>query len=66
MSEESRAVTTTEPMPSLVAGNTELDGGKLKKGKGFLKPNFEPGPNPVFGWQPKCVRYDGGCVGLSE
>jgi hypothetical protein len=27
-------------MPSLVVGYTELGGGKLKKGKGFLKPNF--------------------------
>jgi hypothetical protein len=32
-------------MPSRVLGNTELGGDKLKKGKGFLKPNFEPGPN---------------------
>ena len=26
-------------------GYTELGGGKLKKGKGFLKPNFELGPS---------------------
>jgi hypothetical protein len=35
-------------MPSLLGDNTENSGGKLKKGKGFLKPNFEPGPN----WAP--------------
>jgi hypothetical protein len=29
----------------LVVGDTELVGGKLKKGKGFLKPNFEVGSN---------------------
>jgi hypothetical protein len=28
-----------------LSGNTEPGCGKLKKGKGFLKPNFEPGPN---------------------
>ena len=38
-------VTETERMPSLIGGNTELGGGKLKKGKGFLKPNFELLPN---------------------
>jgi len=38
-------VAGTDLMPSLVGGYTELRGGKLKKGKGFLKPNFEPGPN---------------------
>ena len=38
-------VTETELMPKLVVGNTELGGGKLKKAKGFLKPNFELGPN---------------------
>jgi transposase-like protein len=32
-------------MPRLVVGNTELDGSKLKKGKGFLKPNFGVGSN---------------------
>ena len=37
----------TEPMPSLVVGNTELGGSKLKKGNGFLKPNFGVGPNLV-------------------
>lgn len=35
----------TELMPSLVEGYTELGcGGKWKSGKGFLKPNSEPGP----------------------
>ena len=38
-------VAETELMPSRGEGNTELVGGKLKKGKGFLKPNFEQGPN---------------------
>ena len=33
-------VTETELMPRRVVGNTEPGGGKLKKGKGFLKPNF--------------------------
>jgi hypothetical protein len=35
-------------MPRLLVGNTELGGGKLKKGNGFLKPNFEGVPNPVI------------------
>ena len=35
----------TELLPSLVGGYTELGGGKLKKGNGFLKPNFGVGPN---------------------
>jgi hypothetical protein len=35
----------TEPMPKLMVGNTELAGCKLKKWKGFLKPNFELVPN---------------------
>jgi hypothetical protein len=40
-------VTETELMLNRVVGNTELGGGsKLKKGKGFLKPNLELGPNP--------------------
>jgi hypothetical protein len=38
-------VVETELMPSLVGGNTERAGGKLKSSKGFLKPNFERGPN---------------------
>ena len=38
-------VTETELMPSLIGGNTERYYGKLKSWKGFLKPNFEPGPN---------------------
>ena len=33
----------TELMPRLVVGNTELGGGKLKKGNRFLKPNFGVG-----------------------
>jgi len=36
-------VTETEIIPRLVVGYTELGGGKLKKGKGFLEPNFELG-----------------------
>jgi hypothetical protein len=31
---------------NLEVGYTELSCSKLKKGKGFLKPNFERGPNP--------------------
>ena len=34
-------VAETELMPRLGGGYTELGGDKLKKGKGFLKPNFE-------------------------
>jgi len=41
-------------MPILVVGNTELIGSKLKKGKGFLKPNLETLPSPV--WFEKVVR----------
>jgi hypothetical protein len=37
-------------MPRLVMGNTELRGGKLKKGNGFLQPNFGVGPNTVWNW----------------
>jgi hypothetical protein len=37
-------VAETELMPKLVVCNTELGGGKLKKWKGFLKPNYELGP----------------------
>ena len=33
-------VAETELMPRLVVGYTELGGSKLKKGNGFLKPNF--------------------------
>ena len=47
-------VTVTELMPRLVVGYAELGGGKLKKAKGFLKPNFGVGPKP--NWQR--VRYD--------
>jgi hypothetical protein len=36
-------------------GNTEPAGGKLKKGKGFLKPNFERVPN----WSCLAVRFVG-------
>jgi hypothetical protein len=31
-------------MPRLIGDNTERCGGKLKKAKAFLKPNFERGP----------------------
>jgi len=43
-------VTETELMPSLLVGNTEMCGGKWKKGNRFLKPNFGVGPNlsPVY------------------
>ena len=42
-------------MPKLVESYTELGCSKLKKGKGFSKPNCERGPNPnLLG-----VRYDG-------
>jgi len=37
-------VTETELMPRLVVGNTELGGGKLKRGNRFLKLNFEALP----------------------
>ena len=37
-------VTETDLMPRLLVGYTELGGGKLKKGNGFLKPNFGVGP----------------------
>ena len=42
---EQGRVAETEHMPRLVVGNTELGGGKLNKGNGFLKPNFGVGPN---------------------
>ena len=35
-------------MPELVVGYTDLDGGKLKIGNGFLEPNFGVGPNWVL------------------
>jgi hypothetical protein len=38
-------VAETELMPRLVGGDAERCCGKLKKGKGFLEPNFEVGPN---------------------
>ena len=38
-------MTETELMPRLVVDYTELAGSKLKKGKGFLEPNFGVGPN---------------------
>jgi hypothetical protein len=41
-------VTETELIPRLVGGDAELCCGKLKKGKGFLKPNFELGPNDIW------------------
>ena len=34
----------TEFMPIRGGGDTELVGSKLKRGKGFLEPNFERGP----------------------
>jgi hypothetical protein len=37
-------VTETERMPSLVVGNTEPGGGKLKRGNEYLEPNFGLGP----------------------
>ena len=40
-------MTETELMPRLLVDYTEPGGGKLKKGKGFLKPNFGVGPNMV-------------------
>ena len=42
---ESDGVTETELMPRLAEGYTELGCGKLKKGNGFLKPNFGVWPN---------------------
>ena len=39
-------VTETELMPSLVVGYTELGCSKLKKGNGFLEPNFGRVPKP--------------------
>jgi hypothetical protein len=44
-------------MPSLVVGNTEQAGGKLKNWKGFSKPNFEPGPN-CSGWLSGCFPVE--------
>ena len=38
-------VTETELMPRLLVDYAEPGGGKLKKGNGFLKPNFGVGPN---------------------
>ena len=38
-------VAETELMPKLVEDYTEHSGSKLKKGKGFSKPNFELGPS---------------------
>ena len=35
-------------MPRLVVAYTELGGSKFKKGKGFLKPNFERAPSRAF------------------
>ncbi len=40
-------VTDTETMPKLVVGYTELGCSKLKRGKGFSKPNFEPVPSSL-------------------
>ena len=41
-------MTGAELIPSLVVGDTEIVCGKLKMGKGFLKPNFEALPKPEF------------------
>jgi hypothetical protein len=38
-------VTETELMPRLVVGDTEPGCSKLKKWKGFSRPNFGLGPN---------------------
>ena len=38
---------STETMSEFVVGYTELDGSKLKKGNGFLKPNFGGGAEPL-------------------
>jgi hypothetical protein len=38
-------VAETEPMPSLGVGYTDPGCSKLKKGKGFLKPNLDLLPN---------------------
>jgi len=43
-------------MPRPVVGNTELGGGKLKKGEGFLKPNFGVGPRRAITGGDKGVR----------
>jgi hypothetical protein len=40
-------VAGTELMPRLVGGDTEPEGSKLKRGKWFLKPNFELVPSPL-------------------
>jgi hypothetical protein len=40
-------VAGTEPVPNRVVGQYRTGCGKLKKGKGFLKPNFELGPSGV-------------------
>ena len=48
-------VPETELMPRLVVGYAELGGGKVKRGKGFLKVNFEV--LPKLGWPG--VGYDG-------
>ena len=48
-------VSETELMPRLVVGYTELDCGKLKRGKGLLESNL--GVLPKLGY--RCDRYDG-------
>ena len=48
-------MTETELMPSWGSIYTEQDCGKLKKGKGFLKPNFGILPKLNL----RGVRYDG-------
>ena len=47
-------------MPRLVGDNTELGCSKLKTGNGFLKPNFETGPNWTSG-----VSGTTGCLAVT-
>ena len=51
-------VAVTEIMSRLVVGYTEPGGGKLKKGKGFLKPNFGVGPKQTKRGD-RYDKYDG-------
>ena len=45
-------------MPELVVGYTEQSGRKLKKGNGFLRPNFGVGPK-LNKWGDRYDEYDG-------
>ena len=40
---------STEPLPNLMAGNSERDVGKPKKGEGLWKPKSELPPNRMSG-----------------